>query len=411
MNYPEYHTLNANHCRELYIKINYNEFYEYIINNYPKELSFGEKLYWFYNNITEYPKCKKCGNKPGFINALKGYKEYCCKKCSNSSIEKTTKTKQTNNIRFGGNAPACSKDVINKIKQTNLERHGDENFNNRTKANKTLLERYNGIGNASEIIKIKQQQTMIDKYGEKNSMFVDSIKDKMRSNNIKKYGVNWVTQREDVKIKCIETCIEKYGTEHYTNPEKARQTIKENNLEKYSVEHTFQRKDVKQKSIDTCIERYGKQDLTNITNHMQLDCVKTKIIETKRKNKSFNTSKIEKQFEAYLKENNIKYITQYKSELYPFNCDFYFPDNNLYLEIQAMWTHGEHPFNPNLKEDQTTLQEWQSKNNKFYNCAIETWTVRDVLKRETAKKNNLKYLEVFTTNINVLINEYKRVIK
>ena len=76
-----------------------------------------------------------------------------------------------------------------------------------------------------------------------------------------------------------------------------------------------------------------------------------------------------------------------------------------------MWTHGERPFNPNLKEDQATLQEWQSKNNKFYNCAIETWTVRDVLKRETAKKNNLNYLEVFTTNINVLINEYKRAIK
>ena len=222
------------------------------------------------------------------------------------------------------------------MKQTNLERHGDENFNNRTKANQTLLERYNGIGNASEIIKSKQQQTMIDKYGENNSMFVDSIKDKMRSNNIKKYGVKWITQCKNV------------------------------------------------------------QD---------------KIITTKRKNKTFSTSKIEKQFEEYLKENNIKYITQYKSELYPFNCDFYFPDNDLYLEIQGNWTHGYRPFNSNDNKDKLQLLEWQSKNNKFYNCAIETWTKRDVLKRETAKKNNLNYLEVFTTNINVLINEYKRAIK
>ena len=411
MNYPEYHTLNANHCRELYIKTNYNEFYEYIINNYPKELSFGEKLYWFYNNITEQPKCKKCGNKTKFVNALKGYSDYCCKKCSNSSNEKITKTKQTNNIRFGGNAPACSKDVINKMKQTNLERYGDENFNNREIANKTLLERYGGIGNASEIIKSKQQQTMIDKYGEKNSMFVDSIKDKMRSNNIKKHGVEWVFQRPEIQQKSIETCIERYGIRHYTNPEKAKQTIKENNLEKYGIEHTFQRQDVKQKSIETCIERYGKQDLTNITNHMQLDCVKTKIVETKRNNKSFNTSAIEEDFTEYLNKNCVNYKRQYKSKEYPYACDFYFPDNNLYLEIQAMWTHGEHPFNQNSKDDQSTLQEWKSKNNKFYNCAIETWTVRDVLKRETAKKNNLKYLEVFTTNINILINEYKRAIK
>lgn len=411
MNYPEYHTLNANHCRELYIKTNYNEFYEYIINNYPKELSFGERLYWFYNNITEYPKCKKCNNKTKFINALKGYNEYCCKKCSNSSIEKTTKTKQTNNIRFGGNAPACSKDVINKMKQTNLERHGDENFNNRESANKTLLERYGGIGNASEIIKSKQQQTCLERYGVNNGMKVKEIVSKIKANNKKEYGVEWVFQRPEIQQKSVDTFIERYGIRHYTNPEKAKQTIKENNLEKYGVEHTFQRQDVKQKSIETCIERYGKQDLTNITNHAQLDCVKTKIIETKRKNKSFNTSVIEEDFTEYLNKNCVNYKRQYKSKEYPYACDFYFPDNNLYLEIQAMWTHGEHPFNPNSKEDQSTLQEWKSKNNKFYNCAIETWTKRDVLKRETAKKNNLNYLEVFTTNINVLINEYKRAIK
>ena len=336
MKYPEYHTLNPNHCREIYIKTNYKEFHQYLIGNYPEELSFGEKLYWFYNNINAYPKCKKCGNKTKFINALFGYSDYCCKKCSNSSEEKKTKTKQTNINKFGGNAPACSKDVLLKMKQTNLERYGDENFNNREQANKTLLERYNGIGNASEIIKTKQQKTMIDKYGKDNPMLIDSIKDKMRSNNIKKYGVDWITQDKSV-----------------------------------------------------------------------LD----KIAATKRKNKTFSTSKIEKQFETYLKENNINYKTQYKSELYPFSCDFYFPDWDLYLEIQGSWTHGYRPFNSSNNDDQLQLLEWQSKNNKFYNTAINTWTVRDVLKRETAKKNNLNYIEVFTTNINILIDEYKRTIE
>ena len=316
MIYPEYCTLNSNHCREIYIKIHYKEFHQYLISNYPEELSFGERLYWFYNNINDYPKCKNCGKRTKFINALYGYNEYCCVKCSNSSKEKITQIKQTNQIKFGGNAPACSKDVVLKSKQTNLERYGDENFNNRTKANKTLLERYNGIGNGSEILKAKQKKTMIDKYGKENSMSVDRIKDKMRANNMKKYGVEWVTQ--DKKI---------------------------------------------------------------------LDKINT----TKRKNKTFSSSKIEKQFEAYLKENNINYKTQYKSELYPFNCDFYFPDNDLYLEIQGSWTHGYRPFNPNNKDDQLQLLEWQSKNNNFYNSAINTWTERDVLKRKTAKKNNLNY--------------------
>lgn len=336
MEYPEYCTLNPNHCREIYIKIHYKEFHQYLISNYPEELSFRERLYWFYNNINDYPKCKNCGKRTKFVNAQYGYNEYCCVKCSNSSKEKITQIKQTNQIKFGGNAPACSKEVVLKMKQTNLERYGDENFNNRMKANKTLLERYNGVGNGSEILKAKQKKTMIDKYGKENSMSVDSIKDKMRSNNMKKYGVEWVTQDKNV-----------------------------------------------------------------------LD----KIIETKRKNKTFSTSKIENQFEAYLKENNINYITQYKSELYPFRCDFYFPDNDLYLEVQGSWTHGYRPFNLSNTDDQLQLLEWQSKNNEFYNSAIKTWTERDVLKRETAKKNNLNYLEVFTTNINVLIDEYKRAIK
>ena len=369
MEYPEYCTLSPNHCREIYIKIHYKEFHQYLISNYPEELSFGERLYWFYNNINDYPKCKNCGKRTKFINALYGYNEYCCVKCSNSSKEKITQIKQTNQIKFGGNAPACSKEVVLKMKQTNLERYGDENFNNRTKANKTLLERYNGIGNGSEIIKAKQQKTMIDKYGKENPMFIDNIKDKVRANNMKKYGVEWVTQREDVKRKSIETCLERYGSE-----------------------------------LDDVIP----------DNAIQLNCVKRQILKTKKKNKTFNSSSIEKQFEAYLKENNINYITQYKSELYPFYCDFYFPDNDLYLEINGHWTHGGHPghpFDSTNKDDLLVLEQWKKQNTKFYDIAINVWTERDVLKRETAKKNNLNYLEVFTTNINVLIDEYKRAIK
>ena len=38
-----------------------------------------------------------------------------------------------------------------------------------------------------------------------------------------------------------------------------------------------------------------------------------------------NSSKIENELEKYFTENDIKYISQYKSDEYPFSCDFYFP--------------------------------------------------------------------------------------
>ena len=43
---------------------------------------------------------------------------------------------------------------------------------------------------------------------------------------------------------------------------------------------------------------------------------------------------------------------------------------------------------------------------KFYNNAITTWTIRDVNKRETAKKNNLNWIEFFDASklIDFIIN-------
>ena len=50
-----------------------------------------------------------------------------------------------------------------------------------------------------------------------------------------------------------------------------------------------------------------------------------------------------------------------------------------------MWTHGKHAYN---KE--------KAKNSDFYKCAIKTWTIYDVNKRETAKRNNLNFKEVWS---------------
>ena len=106
-------------------------------------------------------------------------------------------------------------------------------------------------------------------------------------------------------------------------------------------------------------------------------------------------------------ENDIKYISQYRSDDYPFACDFYLPDKDLYIEINAHWTHGGHPFDSTNKDDLLLIEQWKLKNTKFYDNAIETWTVRDVLKRETAKNNKLNYLEVFTESLDKIIKKIK----
>lgn len=124
---------------------------------------------------------------------------------------------------------------------------------------------------------------------------------------------------------------------------------------------------------------------------------------TKKRNNSFNTSKIETELKNYFDSNNIEYISQYKSELYPFCCDFYFPDKDLYVEIQGSWTHGGKPYDETDPDCIKQLEIWKLKNTKFYDNAIKTWTVRDVKKREIAKQNKLNWIEIFSNKLSICL--------
>ena len=122
--------------------------------------------------------------------------------------------------------------------------------------------------------------------------------------------------------------------------------------------------------------------------------------ETKKKNNSFNTSKPEKQLLEKLKlENPGKTIlTQYKDELrYPYYCDFYIVEDDLFIELNAHWTHGGKPYDPDDIECQEQLKIWQekAKQSDFYKQAIYNWTVRDVAKMKCAKDNNLNYKVIY----------------
>jgi len=81
---------------------------------------------------------------------------------------------------------------------------------------------------------------------------------------------------------------------------------------------------------------------------MQSDEVQEKRNNTMMKNHSFNTSKPEEDaYELICKKFGIDcVIRQHKSDLYPFNCDFYVTTCDLYIEFQGSWTHGDHAFNP-----------------------------------------------------------------
>ena len=210
-----------------------------------------------------------------------------------------------------------------------------------------------------------------------------------------------------------KTLLEKYGVTNILNSGIVKAKIKNTVLQKYGVENVYQNKDIRKKCVEntrkTLNEKYGVNWISNIPG------VSKKIFEhgyeTKLKNGTLNTSIIEDKIKDYLIEHNIEFKQQYKSKEYPYSCDFYFPAKDLYVEIQAHWTHGGHPYNENNVEDINVIEKWKAKNTKYFNNAINTWTVRDVNKRNIATQNNLNYVEIFSNNfdecIDIIIEKLK----
>ena len=120
-------------------------------------------------------------------------------------------------------------------------------------------------------------------------------------------------------------------------------------------------------------------------------------------------------FEYLYSDTQIEYIC----ERYPYKCDIYIPRFDLFIELNAHWSHGKHPFNPSSEEDLKKLDYWHTKEKEWeekkhiserknpYTEIIETWTVRDPKKLNIAKLNKLNYLALYNvTTKNQIILSY-----
>ena len=342
-----------------------------------------------------------------------------------------------------------SDEVQNKVKQSNLEKYGVEyaiqSQEVKDKIKQNCLEKY-GVDTPfkSEYIRNKAKQTCIDKYGVEYPMQSDEIKELTKQNNLIKYGethplkteyyrklLSDIISSEEVQNKIKQTCLEKYGVDNPFKSQKIKDKIKKVWLEKLGVDNPWKSKDIQNKIKQTCLEKYGTEypiqsneikeliKQNNLIKYGETHPCKTeyyrkllsdiisskevqqKIHETKKKNNSYGKSKEEDYVYTVLVDmyGKANVERQYKSELYPFACDFYIISEDLYIEYNGIWTHGHTPY-IGSEENQIQLDDWKQKaiTSKFYQNAIITWTVSDVKKRNTAKENKLNYIEFWNIN-------------
>jgi hypothetical protein len=174
-------------------------------------------------------------------------------------------------------------------------------------------------------------------------------------------------------------------------------------LKTWSLKTSDEMTDMVEKMKSTKLERYGFSGYNNIK----------QIQKTKHKNDTYGKSLIEKKLIQWFNDNNYKFKYQYNRPEYPFNCDFYLPDFDLRIEIQGYFTHGFHPFNKDNQEDINLVEKWKklSLTKPQYGVAVKTWIVIDPLKREIVKENNLNFLEIFSSDLDVCIEKILEKIK
>ncbi len=206
----------------------------------------------------------------------------------------------------------------------------------------------------------------------------------------KHYGVTNPLKNKEIQQKAYKTYKEKTG---YLNPSQnpsVQMKKEETCMKNFGVKSPSHSKKIRKKQIQTLIKNFG------CINPSQSETIKNKKRATMKKNNSYNKSKEEEYINKILCEKFGEVKRQYVSKVYPFACDFYIPSLNLYIEYQGYWAHGNEPYNKNNIEHQKILQNWTNNTHPQYKNAIKTWTTKDPLKRNTARKNNLNWIEFFT---------------
>ena len=255
----------------------------------------------------------------------------------------------------------------------------------------------------------KRKKTMMMKYGVDNPMKLDSVKAKIKSTCMDRYGVENPRQLEAVVDKARQTNLERYGAASYLQSEQGLARMQQTMREHYgtdnfmkSEEHLKVVPEMVRKAKETSLKRYGAVHYSKSDDALlhRLER-KEKENETKRINGTFNTSQPEQELEHYLKmcfgEDDV--LTQYMSDEYPYMCDFYIKSRDMYIELNAIWSHGYHWFDDSNSDDMMVVAAWQSKHNAYYDNSIQTWTVRDVEKRNTAKSNQLNYIVFWNADL------------
>jgi hypothetical protein len=255
----------------------------------------------------------------------------------------------------------------------------------------------------------KAAQTREERYGARytlaeGSVFADEARKKGRETRYARERYTRVLTPDEIarrSARAAETSRLRYGVDNFNQTLSAR-AAQRRRAEQHGKEWA-------EKARQTNIERYGvpspnmrEESRREVSKRMSSARVQQQSLATKKRNGTLATSSSEDAvYELlcdYTNQHGMTVVRQYRDEKrYPFAVDFYIPERDLFIELNGSWSHGGHWYEVDREMDQKTVQTWlrKGKKSKYYRVALETWTKRDVRKREAARQAELNYVTLW----------------
>lgn len=294
--------------------------------------------------------------------------------------------------------------MLKKYNLKTKKKHG--RFTPKPTKEELELQKYGALG----LTRAQKLNITIDKLGREEYK-------KTVIENYKKAWQNRTPEQELERQKKIKrTKLLKYGNENYNNKEKRKQT----NLKKHGLEYCFLRPEVLVRTHSSEVikkanasrkiawdnktpeekklifEKVQKTKFNKPKEELEAIFKKTAraVYEARKRNGTLSTSRnFEDKLVQYLRDTYPEYtiLTQYKEERYPFHCDCYIKELDLFIEFQGSFYHNYRPFNGS--PEHIFEYEKMLTKGKVTKGIAKVWRYKDVEKRELAKKNGLNFLE------------------
>lgn len=203
-----------------------------------------------------------------------------------------------------------------------------------------------------------------------------TIKNKAISTNNIKYNCNYPLQSKDVRDKRDKTVKLKYGVDYICEANVIKEKVKHTNLSKFGTEKPFQNKNVQRKVRETLLTKYG--GAYSVSNNGFLN-----------DNAGIPRNKLEREIFYKLSKIFCEVYANYKSELYPFFCDFYIKDIDTYIELNFHPTHYIEPYDESKHKELKDKLLVKMESSKFYRNMYITFIESDPKKIKVAMQNKI----------------------